>query len=82
MELWCRVAPLLTPWFSWRGAIGNLNQYAGWGTSIPWHSDTEPLFGDQNDPKVIASMSLGSSGCVVAGGETLFLLSSWTMVTF
>ena len=39
----------------------NLNRYAGWGSSIPWHSDNEPLFGDQSDPKVIVSMSLGSS---------------------
>ena len=39
----------------------NLNRYAGWGSSIPWHSDNEPLFGDQGDPKVIVSMSLGSS---------------------
>ena len=30
-------------------------------SSIPWHSDDEPLFGDQSDPKVIVSMSLGSS---------------------
>ena len=39
----------------------NLNRYASWGSSIPWHSDNEPLFGDQGDPKVIVSLSLGSS---------------------
>ena len=39
----------------------NLNRYAGWGSSIPWHCDNEPLFGDQGDPKVIVSISLGSS---------------------
>ena len=63
MGLWGRVAPLLTPWCSLRELPTgvNLNRYAGWGSSIPWHSDDEPLFGDQCDPKVIVSMSLGSS---------------------
>ena len=63
MGLWGRVAPLLTPWCSLRELPTgvNLNRYAGWGSSIPWHSDDEPLFGDQGDPKVIVSMSLGSS---------------------
>ena len=63
MGLWGWVAPLLTPWCSLRELPTgvNLNRYAGWGSSIPWHSDDEPLFGDQGDPKVIVSMSLGSS---------------------
>ena len=63
MGLWSRVAPLLTPWCTAREVPSgvNLNRYAGWGSSIPWHSDNEPLFGDQSDPKVIVSMSLGSS---------------------
>ena len=63
MGLWGRVAPLLTPWCSLREMPSgvNLNRYAGCGSSIPWHSDNEPLFGDQCDPKVIVSMSLGSS---------------------
>ena len=38
----------------------NLNRCACWGSSIPWHCDNEPLFGKLTDPKVIASMSLGS----------------------
>ena len=63
MGLWSRVAPLLTPWCSARKVTSgvNLNLYAGCGSSTPWHSDKEPLFGDQSDPKVIVSMSLGSS---------------------
>ena len=63
MGLWGTVAPLLTPWCRLRELPTgvNLNRYAGWGSSIPWHSDDEPLFGDQSDPKVIVSMSLGSS---------------------
>ena len=63
MGLWGRVAPLLTPWCSLRELPTgvNLNRYAGCGSSIPWHGNDEPLFGDQSDPKVIASMSLGSS---------------------
>ena len=45
----------------------NLNQYAGSGSFIRWHSDNEPLFGAQNLPKLIVSMrfivilSLGNS---------------------
>ena len=39
----------------------NLNQYAGSGSFIRWHSDNEPLFGPQNSPKLIVSMSLGNS---------------------
>ena len=63
MGLWSRVAPLLTPWCSAREVPSgvNLNRYAGWGSSVPWHSVNEALFGDQSDPKAIVSMSLGSS---------------------
>ena len=63
MELWSRVVPLLTPWCSERELPSgvNLNWYAGCGSYIPWHGDNEALFGDQSDPKVIVSMSLGSS---------------------
>ena len=39
----------------------NLNQYAGPGSFIRWHSDNEPLFGPQNLPKLIVSLSLGNS---------------------
>ena len=39
----------------------NLNQYAGPGSLIRWHSPNEPLFGPQNSPKLIVSLSLGNS---------------------
>ena len=39
----------------------NLNQYAGSGSFIRWHGDNEPLFGPQNLPKLIVSVSLGNS---------------------
>ena len=39
----------------------NLNQYAGSGSFIRWHSDNEPLFGPQNSPKLIVSLSVGNS---------------------
>ena len=39
----------------------NLNQYAGPGSLIRWHSDNEPSFGPQNSPKLIVSLSLGNS---------------------
>ena len=39
----------------------NLNQYAGPGSFIRWHSDNEPLFGPPNLPKLIVSLSLGNS---------------------
>ena len=39
----------------------NLNQYAGPGSHIRWHSDDEPLFGPQYSPMLIISLSLGNS---------------------
>ena len=39
----------------------NLNQYAGPGSHIRWHSDNEPLFGPQYSPKLNVSLSLGNS---------------------
>ena len=61
--LWGRVAPLLSPWCA-RGNVPtavNLNQYAGPGSHIRWHSDNEPLFGPQYSPELIVSLSLGNS---------------------
>ena len=39
----------------------NLNRYTSSGSWVPWHSDNESLFGPQNSPKLIVSMSLGYS---------------------
>ena len=39
----------------------NLNRYSGPSSCIRWHSDNEPLFGPQNSPKLIVSLSLGNS---------------------
>ena len=39
----------------------NLNRYSGPSSCIRWHSDNEPLFGPQNAPKLIVSLSLGNS---------------------
>ena len=39
----------------------NLNLYSGSGSYIPWHSDDESLFGPQNQPELMVSMSLGHS---------------------
>ena len=39
----------------------NLNQYAGPGSLIRWHSDNEPLLGPQNSTKLIVSLILGNS---------------------
>ena len=54
---------ILSPWCGKKdvptGVI--LNQYAGSGSFIRWHSDNEPLFGPQNLPKLIVSLSLGNS---------------------
>ena len=63
ISLWCRSAPLLSPWRA-RGDVPtgvNLNRYSGSGSHIPWHSDNESLFGPQNQPKLMVSMSLGHS---------------------
>ena len=63
VNLWSRVASLLTPWCV-KGEVPtgvNLNRYAGNGSRIPWHCDNERLFGSPFEPKVIVSMSLGHS---------------------
>ena len=63
VNLWSRVASLLTPWCA-KGEVPtgvNLNRYAGKGSRIPWHCDNERLFGSPFEPKVIVSMSLGHS---------------------
>ena len=39
----------------------NLNLYGGSGSRVRWHSDDEGLFGERGDPKLFASLSLGSS---------------------
>ena len=61
--LWSRVAPILSPMCGKKDVPTglNLNQYAGTGSLIRWHSDNEPLFGPQNSPKLIVSLSLGNS---------------------
>ena len=63
VNLWSRVASLLTPWCA-KGEVPtgvNLNRYAGNGSRIPWHCDNKGLFGSPFEPKVIVSMSLGHS---------------------
>ena len=61
--LWCRVAPFLSPWCGRRELPTgvNLNGYSGPSSCIRWHSDNEPLFGSQNLPELIVSVSLGHS---------------------
>ena len=61
--LWSRVAPFLSPWCGKKDVptVVNLNQYAGPGSLIRWHSDNEPLFGPQNSPKLSVSLSPGNS---------------------
>ena len=61
--LWGRVAPLLSPWCAMTEVPTgvNLNRYSGPSSCIRWHSDNEPLFGPQNAPKLMVSMSLGNS---------------------
>ena len=61
--LWGRVAPFLSPWCGKKDVPTevNMNQYAGPGSLIRWHSDNEPLFRPQNSPKLIVSLSPGNS---------------------
>ena len=61
--LWGTVAPFLSPLCGKKDVPTgvNLNQYAGSGSFIRWHSDNEHLFGPQNLPKLIVSLSLGHS---------------------
>ena len=63
VNLWSRVASLLTPWCA-KGEVPtgvNPNRHSGNGSFIPWHRDNERLFGSPFEPKVIVSMSLGHS---------------------
>ena len=61
--LWGRIAPFLSPFCARREVPTgvNLNRYSGPSSCLRWHSDNEPLFGPQNAPKLIVSMSLGNS---------------------
>ena len=63
VNLWSRVASLLTPWCAkLEVPTGvNLNRYAGEGSCIPWLCDNERFFGHPEEPKVTVSMSLGHS---------------------
>ena len=63
VDLWSRVASLLTPWCAEREVPTgvNLNRFAVKGSRIPWHCDNELLFGSPFEPKVIGSMSIGHS---------------------
>ena len=60
--LWGRVAPFLSPWCGKKELPTgvNLNHYDGSGSCIRWHSDNESLFGPQDSPKLIVSLSLGN----------------------
>ena len=67
VNLWSRVASLLTPWCA-QGEVPtgvNLNRYFRKGSRIPWHCDNERLFGSPFEPKVIVSMSLGHSALFI-----------------
>ena len=87
VNLWSRVASLLTPWCA-KGEVPtgvNLNRYAGDGSCIPWHCDNERLFGSPFEPKVIVSMSLGHSVLFKLRRRTpekTPLKFGWIMVTF
>ena len=56
------------------------------GSFIRWHGDNEPLFGPQNSPKVMVSLSLGNSVEFMVrrrARRVMFPLRfGWTMVTF
>ena len=85
--LWCRVARLLSQWCA-KGEVPtavNLNWYAVLGSHISLHCDNKPLFGPQNSPKLIVSMSYGLF-CGVPGapsrsGCCAFSRFNWTMGT-
>ena len=81
VNLWSRVASLLTPWCA-KGEVPtgvNLNRYSGNGSFIPWHCDNERLFGSPFEPKVIVSINLGHSAL---RRRILPLKFGWIMVTY
>ena len=53
MSPWCADGDVPT--------AANLNLYGGSKSHVAWHCDDEPLFGGNGDPKLIVSLSLGSS---------------------
>ena len=62
-SVWRALEPLLSPWCA-DGEVpsaANLNLYGGSRSHVSWHCDDEPLFGGIGDPKLIVSLSLGSS---------------------
>ena len=84
VNLWSRVASLLTPWCA-EGEVPagvNLNRYAGEGSCIPWHCDNEPLFGSRRSSSASASDIRSCSNCVVARRRIHPLKFGWIMVTY
>ena len=67
--LWGRVAPLLSPWCASREVPTgvNLNGCSGPSSCIRWHGDNEPLFGPQNAPKLMVSVSQFKVRCRMQG---------------
>ena len=53
MSPWCADGDVPT--------AANLNLYEGQRAHVAWHCDDEPLFGGSGDPKLIVSLSPGSS---------------------
>ena len=62
-SLWRAIAPLMRPW-SAEGEVptaANLNLHRGRSSHVGWHSDDEPLFGERGEPKLIVTVSFGTS---------------------
>ena len=60
--LWGAIAPLMKPWCA-EGevpAAANLNLYRGRNSHVGWHSDSEPLFVERGETKLIVSVSFGA----------------------
>ena len=62
-SVWRALAPLMSPWCADGDvpAAANLSLYGGSKSHVAWHCDDESLFGGNGDPKLIVSLSLGSS---------------------
>ena len=48
----------------------NLNLYRGWKSRVGWHSDSEPLFGERGNSKLIVSVSFGARALFKWKGES------------
>ena len=74
MKFWCAEGDVLT--------AANLNLYWKRSSSVVWHSDYEPLFGERGDAKVIVSTQALKNGRASPVWTVVLARATLVMVTF